>query len=332
MTIESAAEPEVSEPARTTRPWFVGAYAAMPKGEWRVADERLILNECRAAARDAAPIGWEVPFSGSLHPHDEAWFLGELQPRDELVVTLLPGVVVRLASDADFGLASPDAAGRRRAIEFTRTALAAVRRANDNLGRRVVRAVELHSAPGGGRASAAALRDSLAEIGEWNWGGAELLIEHCDAHVPGRPSAKGYLSFDDELDVIADLNASGHRYGMLVNWARSAIEARSTSRPLEHISSALMAGLLRGFMYSGCTDRPDGRGGAWADFHLPPGGADARQHSLLDAPAIAATRAALGDPGDLAVFGMKVGAAATDTLGQRLAIIRRSTQLLHSAG
>lgn len=311
-------------------PWTVGAYAIVPKNPWTPSGERALLD----AARSCPGLGatdWEVPFTGTLHSHDEPGFLRSVAASEHLTVTLIPGVMNWLATDPAFGLASVDASARRRAVEFTRDALGAVHRANDLLGRRAVRAVELHSAPGAARASAAALRESLHEIGEWNWQGAELLLEHCDACVPAQPSAKGFLALDDEIDVIGELNRTGHNYGLLVNWARSAIEARDAGRAVEHIEAARSAGLLRGFMFSGCSDSAEARGGAWADFHLPPAGADTRQHSLLDDTALAATFEALGDPAALAVFGMKVGAAPADTLAERQSVIRRSTSLIQDA-
>ncbi|GGF41839.1 DUF4862 family protein [Subtercola lobariae] len=308
--------------------WFVGAYAIVPKVAWSPADEMLLLEEARTADGFS---GWEVPFQTSLHPHDQRWFLNNLARNERLVVTLIPGVMQRLGNDPLFGLASSDGEGRRRAIEFARTAQRTILATNRILGRRAVQAVEIHSAPGGGRASVPHFAESLAEIGGWDWGGAELLVEHCDAHVLGQPSAKGFLDLQGELDAISAVNVrEGHRFGVILNWARSAIEGRDASTPLAHIGAARSQGLLRGFMFSGCSASPISRGGAWADFHLPPVAAD-DGHSQLTAARLTAAMLALGDPTELAVFGMKVGAAPTDTLMQRRDSIRESGRLIRQA-
>src|SRR5665647_3065791 len=72
----------------------------------------------------------------------------------------------------------------------------------DEQGRPAVAAMQLHSAPGGTGASSEALARSLEEVVTWDLAGADVLIEHCDALVPGRTAAKGYLSLADELAAV----------------------------------------------------------------------------------------------------------------------------------
>jgi len=99
-----------------------------------------------------------------------------------------------------FGLASTDEDGRKAALAMMEKVNAAFRRVNDRLGRRAFRAIELQSAPTGGRlgggASPAAFTRSLIELGEWQWDGAKLSVEHCDSAQAGVPQQKGVLAFE----------------------------------------------------------------------------------------------------------------------------------------
>ena len=52
-----------------------------------------------------------------------------------------------------------------------------------------------------------------------------------------------------------------------INWARSAIEGRNTTLPLDHVQAALNAGKLGALMFSGTT--PGGEYGEWQDLHAP---------------------------------------------------------------
>ena len=153
--------------------------------------------------------GLEVQFDGtSMHCFDEATFLSEYaDPKWKAVLTCIGGTMGNIGRNPKFGLASTDPAGRAEAIEFAKAALAAVKRwnarppskAGGSAGK--VIAVEIHSAPNttkpGAAASTEAFAQSLTELLSWDWDGAELIVEHCDA--PGQhPAAKGFLSLDDE--------------------------------------------------------------------------------------------------------------------------------------
>ncbi|MFE0463543.1 DUF4862 family protein [Kitasatospora sp. NPDC058965] len=173
-------------------------------------------------------------------------------------------------ADHTFGLASPVPAGRAAALAAARRIAEGVRRINDRAGRRAVLAVEFHSAPGYGGPLAGcpqALRASLAELAALDWDGAAVLLEHCDAAVPGQPPVKGFLTLDQELAVLAELAGSG--LGLSLNWGRSLIELRDPDRVAEHAARAAASGLLRGYTFSGNGDRANAYGGAWDDTHLP---------------------------------------------------------------
>src|SRR5437899_3094981 len=62
--------------------------------------------------------GLELPFTGTLHPHDPAWLIRNIRRDWSVVLTAIPGTMGRLGADAEFGLASSSAAGRSRALDF----------------------------------------------------------------------------------------------------------------------------------------------------------------------------------------------------------------------
>ncbi|QYF74526.1 DUF4862 family protein [Cryobacterium sp. PAMC25264] len=281
--------------------------------------------------------GLELPWLGSLHPHDEPGLLAALPARWQVVLTSVGYTVAAVARDPRHGLASEDAEGRRAAVANVAAMLAGARRLNDSAGNAVVIAIELQAGPGPHPTSSAgadALAASLAEIGAWEWEGAAVLLEHCDARVPGQSHAKGFLPLGDE---IAAIRMSGVDAGVVVNWGRSAIELRSSSRVLEHVQAARDAGVLRGLMFSGVADRPSAYGEAWADAHLPfspyPGAADPAAYtepaSLLTVPL---AHSALTEAGGLLYSGIKFAWRPADaSVGGRVEMIRRSVGLLTAA-
>ncbi len=209
----------------------------------------------------------------------------------------------RLKDDKNFGLASADLDGRRRALDFAETARRAVSRLNGHLGRKTVAAVSIHSAPRlagtGARSSLEAFAASLTELRGRDWDGAELLVEHCDAAVADHAPDKGFLRLEDECAAIK-LSEGRTPARVMINWGRSAIEARSANGPLEHLRRAREAGLLAGLFFSGATPaHPDY--GAWKDSHAP---------FTVSCPASiltpAAAKVSLKEAGDLAYLGLKV--------------------------
>ena len=187
--------------------------------------------------------------------------------------------------------------GQGRAVADVARAVELARRLADEEGTGRVTAIEVHSAPGPEQGSISSLARSLATIADWDLAGAQIVLEHCDALVPGQTPAKGFLSLADE---IAAIHAAGDPevVGIGINWGRSAIEGRSTSTPVEHVLAAREAHLLRAVVLSGATDAATAWGAAWSDAHIPSHGADpalaASSASAMGAPEIAAVLAAAG--------------------------------------
>jgi len=306
---------------------FVSSYAlAAPGAPWdRDAEAALFDGLGRL---DLA--GLELPYYGRLHAHDDGWLIGRLRPEWRFVLTLLPGTMDRLKEDARFGLASADADGRARALDFAEGARRAVARLSAALGRPAVAAVAVHSAPrlggSGAKASLEAFADSLSRLRERDWSGAELLVEHCDAAVPAHPPDKGFLRVEDECAALK-LSRGATPARLLVNWGRSAVETRSADGPLEHLRRGREAGLLAGLFFSGATPG-DPDYGAWKDSHAP--FSVSRASSVLT---VAAARAALAEAGEPDYLGLKVQPLPA-SLGtrERLALLGESLDALRSAG
>lgn len=283
--------------------YVVGAYAASPAHQrWDpVLEERFL----RGLAELPGVGAFELPWMGSLHPHDDDWLLDRMPEAIDAVVTDIPFIMPRLAADPGFGLASRDLDGRRAAIAAAGLLRDDVARLNDRRQRRAVVAVELHSAPRRDRADAGAFAASLGEIASWEWHGATLLVEHCDTLVAGRDPEKGFLRLAEEIGAI---RLSGADIGLWLNWGRSAIELRDAGLVAEQIAEAAASGLLRGLMLSGAADRDGVFGHAWIDAHHP-FRRDARHpfgdpDSLLTEDRAAVAIAAAGD---LPWLGVKVG-------------------------
>lgn len=245
------------------------------------------------------------------------------------IVTGVPGTTGRNAADPDFGLASPDAAGRERALEWAR-------KAADDVAALIadghpIKAMQLHSAPTG-KADRDSFAASLRELAGLDWGGAQLWIEHCDAAVDDHAPVKGYLSLDDEIAVLDELAAElpDAGWGLVINWARSAIEGRDAATPLAHIKQAAESGWLRHIGFSSCSGEVTDFGPEWDDQHLPLAGtAAAPPGSLLGAREVADAIAAGGDVS----LGLKVSFRPKDQsavakladLDEQVAVIRGST-------
>lgn len=244
-----------------------------------------------------------------------------------VIISGVPGTTGRNAKDPDFGLASPDEAGRQRALEWARgeAAAAAALAAEGH----IVRAVEIHSAPTG-KADPAIFTASLLEMAGWDWGGAQLWIEHCDAHVEGQEPNKGYLRLDQELAILEEVAAAAPQagWGMVINWARSAIEGRDAATALAHIEQSAASGWLRHLGFSSCSGEQTEFGVPWADMHLPLAGTSvAPVGSLLGAAEVAAALEAAGD----VTYGLKLGLRPNDLgVAQRLAALDENAALIGS--
>jgi hypothetical protein len=303
---------------------FVSSYAAAsPAAPWDRDAEAVLFDGL--ARLDLA--GLELPFTGKLHARDDAWLLERLRPEWRFILTSLPGTMNRLKDDPNFGLASADPPGRRRALDFAEETRLAVGTLNAALRRQAVAAVELHSAPrlgGGARSSLEAFADSLTDLRRRDWSGAELLVEHCDAFVAGRAPDKGFLRLEDECAAIG-LSRGATPARVLINWGRSAVETRSSEGPLEHLRRAGQAGLLAGLFFSGATPgHPDY--GAWKDSHAP--FSTSCPASILTP---AAAKAALAEAGGLSYLGLKIQPLPA-SLGapERLAMIRAGLDALRT--
>jgi hypothetical protein len=262
--------------------------------------------------------GLELPYTGNPR-RDPDWPLQHLDPSWDLVLTAIPGTMVRQMAEPGFGLASPDPAGRRAALEFTAGMRDAAARINTRTGEQAVLAVEIHSAPTEA-ADPASFTQSLKEITSWDWGGAAVTVEHCDAYRPEHAPQKGFLPLAAEIDAVLQAReAGGTPAGITINWARSAIEGRDPALPEEHIAMAREANVLTGLMFSGCSAEPTAYGAPWVDAHLPiapgptPASGDptaAEPSSLLTPAAVEHSLAVAG--GQPAFTGVKIGVHPAD--------------------
>jgi len=300
----------------------VGAYAAQPEAE----TERHAFFEAVLAMPTVD--GLEISWRSATWAADEPWLLASEAARaGRHVMTLVGAEAGAAGTDPTVGIASPDPEGRKRAVALIREACrsAAVLRA----GGVRIEAVELHAYPSVPESDAAtaarALERSLDEISTWDWGGAEIIVEHCDARGGVGPARKGLLPLDVELAAIGTRPAGGARVGAAINWGRSAIEEHDAGAPVRHIMRARTAGLLRGVMLSGAADRDGRYGPAWSDVHPP-----LRDDEPASAMDVAAVRAALDAAGGEPLFvGVKVAVRDPDTTpARRLAVVRRAVEAM----
>ncbi|NLA29579.1 MAG: DUF4862 family protein [Propionibacterium sp.] len=224
------------------------------------------------------------------------------------IISGVPGTTSHNAVDPDFGFGSPVEDGRQRALEWARGEAASV--AKLVADGHQIKAVQLHTAPTG-KSDPVKVVESLLELATYDWGGVPLWIEHCDAHVEGQAPQKGYLTIAQEIAVLEEVSAKAPQvsWGLVVNWARSAIEGRSAETALEHIKIAAASGWLRHLGFSSCTDVPSPWGEAFADQHVPLAGTSvSAEGSLLGAAEVAAAIAAAGDVS----FGLKIALRPAD--------------------
>lgn len=321
--------------AQPSNGWLIGAYAAAPsRMAWHPADEARYFD---ALADLPGVVGFEIPFTDALHKFDEQWLFDQLRPESTIVVTTAPGTSDHVRASAAFGLASCDPAGRRAAVDHAASANRAIERMNNALGRSAVVAVELHSAPQykEGASSAAALLQSLEELAAWDWYGARIVVEHCDAAIPGQAPAKGYLRLNDEIKTVLEVNRRTNAdIGIAINWGRSVIERRDPDGARRHVERAREAELLAGVMFSGCSASATRFGSAWADVHAPaaPETAGAEEllfdflepTSFMTSQRIAETLQAAGPLDTLGYRGIKTAAPPQATVGERITAVAQS--------
>jgi hypothetical protein len=244
---------------------IIAGYTAAPVD----AQDRLTYYEKLVSVPGAA--GLEFGWTPAAAAADLTGVLDLLPATWSVTLNDITGTFQASVSSPESGLASPDDDGRAAAVAMAGDLAASVRAINDRQGRQTVAAVEIHSAPGFGdrvlQPEAAAFAKSVTEVASMDWDGAQVLVEHCDAFVPGQQPAKGFLRLEAETEALAAVQGSA--IGLSLNWGRSAIELRDADRVVEHVDTALGSGLLRAVTFSGSGAAPTPYGAPWADSHLP---------------------------------------------------------------
>jgi hypothetical protein len=312
-----------SNPA--AKKYVVGAYPASPAHKlWDPAQEKQLFELLSSDERISA---LEIPWLGSIHPHDDSWFVNNFPRNLQAVITSIPFVMSKVGKDANYGLASSDEIGRNEALADVRKVLNAVDVFNDSAGQSMVSAVEVHTAPRRvGKIDA--LAKSLEEISTWNWPETQLVIEHCDAWVDGQSPEKGFLKLEEE---IAAIQISSAPIGIFINWGRSAIELRDAGRVVEHIELARSSGYLAGLIFSGAASVETDFGYPWIDAHLPFQKSDSfilgDPHSLLSRDV---TLESIKASGKLEFLGIKMGWSPSNQgdVKQRYEMIATALSLL----
>jgi len=248
--------------------YFVSTYVTSPcVHEWNPELER---DYFQALAGRSEIIGIEHPFSLDSARYPLDWLVRNISDHWSMIITTLPVFMGMIKEDSYVGLASHREHERNSAVNVMEQISDYVCKLNQVFNRKVVSAVHLHSFPKNDdvelRCCKSALKQSLIDIKKFDWQSAQLNLEHCDAHIPHQAAEKGFLSLEDEIEVLKDVGG----FGIVLNWARSAIEGRSVLTPLTHIEQSQAACLLKGFVFSGCGDDPQSEYGCWKDTHMPP--------------------------------------------------------------
>ncbi|MBU3692260.1 MAG: DUF4862 family protein [Candidatus Nanopelagicaceae bacterium] len=307
--------------------YVVGAYPASPAHKvWDPAKEMQLFDLLSSDERVAA---LEIPWLGSIHPHDNSWLIDNFPRNLQAIITSIPYVMSKVGKDSNYGLASANELGRAEALEDVRNIFRAIDNFNNTAGQSMVSAVEIHTAPRQ-FGDENALAKSLKDIASWNWGNTKIVIEHCDAWVEGQSPEKGFLTLEKELTAI-DLSAAP--IGIFINWGRSAIELRDAHRVAEHIVQAKSLGLLSGVIFSGVADVESDFGYPWIDAHLPFHKSDTfafgDSHSLLTTKSV---NDALDAAGKVEFLGIKMGWSPKleGDVNQRYQMISQALDILNS--
>jgi len=251
--------------------YIIGAYATAPSLYHN--DKAVETDFYVKLKRDIPEIrGFEVPYWGKgIHQFGSEYLLDIIEPHWDNVLSCIPGTMGELGKNPKFGLASNDKEGRLAAVSMQKRVNEILHTMNDKYSRKSVIAVQMVSAPSfpveGVSSSIDSFKQSLDEILSWDWGGARLVIEHCDASIPNQSFDKGFFRLEDEIDMLSSLQCE-HKPGVTINWARSAIEGRNPEKPIEHLKLASQHNMLSGLMFSGVSDN-DERYGQWNDTHMP---------------------------------------------------------------
>ena len=310
------------------RKYVVGAYPASPAhSNWNPDVEREFFD---SLAKDSRIDALELPWLGSLHPHDDAWLIKNFPEVFSAVITDIPFVMSRIGQTSTYGLASSDKEGREAAIYDVRKVNDALRKFNDSRQKKVVSVIEIHSAPRR-IGDVHSLASAIEEIAHWNWDGASLVIEHCDAWVKGQQPEKGFLTIEQEIEAI---RLSGVDVGLFMNWGRSAIELRDADQVAEQITFARESGFLRGLIFSGASDQDGVFGSAWIDAHHP--FRKSERHIYGDSLSLlteSRAKSAIDAAGAISWLGIKLSwlKSVEGTIPQRTAMISSALDVIDEA-
>jgi len=256
--------------------YIIGAYATAPSlatspSLSQVKASELIFYE-KLIESIPQIMGLEIPFFGhDIHRFGSDFLLNILRPEWNNVLTCIPGTMKNLSIDSRYGIASDDDYFRKEAVSMYKRANKIVHKVNDFYGKKSFIAIQIATAPSipinGVSSSKYSLLKSMEEILTLDWEGAKVVIEHQDSSILGHPFEKGFLTLEDEIEVLLKL-ASQQETGITINWGRSAIEGKSIQKPIEHIKLALEKKLLCGLIFSGVSDI-DQLYGNWKDTHMP---------------------------------------------------------------
>lgn len=226
----------------------------------------------------------------------------------DVVITCIPTVMGRLLHNPAYGLASSDEEVRQIALSDALGGIAIAKHAAQVTGRLRVFGLQVHSSPRPDFHSADALSRSLEELLEAADPSLLLAVEHCDATRPDQHVSKGFLELSQEIEVVRAFETD--RLGITINWGRSMIEGHSVGYVNDHITQAREAGVLKGLMFSGATNRSGPWGPAWQDGHMAPRGEHPllvfSHMSLLGQEEIASALAAAGPAGERVYTGVKI--------------------------
>lgn len=145
-------------------PFVLGAYASLPAPELEADYYQLLAAQPWVS-------GVEIPYPGQLATQAPLLASRLAEHWDFNTITAIPGTMQHVWKDANFGLASPDDAGRQAALEFTRLLHRDLGQLCELSGRALVARVQLHSAPTG-LADGDAFKRSLEQLLAWDWFGA----------------------------------------------------------------------------------------------------------------------------------------------------------------
>jgi hypothetical protein len=248
---------------------IVGSYvSSISLRRWDEQDETSFYDELK---KRTSIRGIEHGFYGTLHRYDDDWFLKNIHPEWDFVFMTLPGWVdIMKTKDAKAGLASTDKKKRLSAIDYIYSANCVIRKLNAHLNRKAVISVQVHSTPSAA-SSKEAFAESLSTICSWDWDGAKIVVEHCDAFKSDGSHAKGYLPLLDEIWAIQEARNENLRTPllMMLNWGRSTIEGNGPEMVQRHIRELISVDQLSGFIFSGVAASSDSLYGNFADKHVP---------------------------------------------------------------